>query len=136
MPDVDVAGLDDDEVARRVKEGKTNLQRTRTTRTVGQIVASNVFTLFNGTILAAMVVVLLTGRWKDSVFGFVIIINALRRSRATPRCQARQSSPASRSPASPPSAPTATQRVSPPRRRSSRKRIPTCRTASTADSRR
>jgi len=77
MPHVDEPGLGPEEVARHVAAGETNVQRTRTTRTVGQIIISNVFTLFNGIILACMVVVLLTGRWKDAVFGFVIIINTL-----------------------------------------------------------
>ncbi|MFR0555720.1 HAD-IC family P-type ATPase [Pseudoscardovia radai] len=77
MPHVDEPGLGPEEVARHVAAGETNVQRTRTTRTVGQIIVSNVFTLFNGIILACMVVVLLTGRWKDAVFGFVIIINTL-----------------------------------------------------------
>ena len=40
-----------------------------------EIIRANVFTLFNGIILAAMVLVLITGSWRDAVFGFVIIIN-------------------------------------------------------------
>lgn len=36
---------------------------------------ANVFTLFNGIIFTAMVMVLITGSWKDAVFGFVILIN-------------------------------------------------------------
>ncbi len=33
------------------------------------------FTLFNGIIFAAMVMVLVTGSWRDAVFGLVILIN-------------------------------------------------------------
>ena len=33
------------------------------------------FTLFNGIIFAAMVMVLITGSWRDAVFGLIIIIN-------------------------------------------------------------
>ena len=77
MPAVDERGLTAGQVADRVAHGQTNVQSTKTTRTVGQIIAANVFTLFNGIILAAMIVVLLTGRWKDAVFGFVIIVNTL-----------------------------------------------------------
>lgn len=77
MPAVDERGLTAGQVADRVAHGRVNVQSTKTTRTVGQIIAANVFTLFNGIILAAMIVVLLTGRWKDAVFGFVIIVNAL-----------------------------------------------------------
>lgn len=36
---------------------------------------ANVFTLFNGIIFAAMVMVLITGSWRDAVFGLIIIIN-------------------------------------------------------------
>ena len=39
------------------------------------IVRANVFTLFNGIIFAAMVMVLITGSWRDAVFGMIIIIN-------------------------------------------------------------
>lgn len=77
MPAVDERGLTAGQVADRVAHGRVNVQSTKTTRTVGQIIAANVFTLFNGIILAAMIVVLLTGRWKDAVFGFVIIVNTL-----------------------------------------------------------
>lgn len=77
MPAVDERGLTAVQVADRVAHGQANVQSTKTTRTVGQIIAANVFTLFNGIILAAMIVVLLTGRWKDAVFGFVIIVNTL-----------------------------------------------------------
>ncbi len=77
MPAVDERGLTAGQVADRVAHGQVNVQSTKTTRTVGQIIAANVFTLFNGIILAAMIVVLLTGRWKDAVFGFVIIVNTL-----------------------------------------------------------
>ncbi|MDD6372975.1 MAG: HAD-IC family P-type ATPase [Bifidobacteriaceae bacterium] len=77
MPVIHENGLTGEQVRDKVAHGQTNVQRTRTTRTVWQIITANVFTLFNGIILAAMVVVLLTGRWKDAVFGFVIIINTL-----------------------------------------------------------
>ena len=77
MPAVDERGLTAGQVADRVAHGRVNVQSTKTTRTVGQVIAANVFTLFNGIILAAMIVVLLTGRWKDAVFGFVIIVNTL-----------------------------------------------------------
>ena len=77
MPAVAEHGLTEEQAADKAAQGLANAQTVKTTRTVWQIVAANVFTLFNGIILAAMVVVLLTGRWKDAVFGFVIIINTL-----------------------------------------------------------
>ena len=75
MPHVDEHGLDDDAVQTRVEQGQTNRTDESTSRSVGSIIRANVFTLFNAIILTAMVVVLLTGSWKDAVFGLVIIIN-------------------------------------------------------------
>ncbi|KAA8816775.1 haloacid dehalogenase [Bifidobacterium rousetti] len=75
MPKIDEPGLNADEVAQRVAAGAVNRVKDSTSRSVKDIVRANVFTLFNGIILAAMVMVLVTGSWKDAVFGFVIIIN-------------------------------------------------------------
>lgn len=75
MPHVDVQGLSQAQVNERIQQGQTNEVKTSTSRSVRDIVRANVFTLFNGIILTAMVMVLITGSWKDAVFGFVIIIN-------------------------------------------------------------
>ncbi|WP_163201025.1 cation-translocating P-type ATPase [Bifidobacterium avesanii] len=75
MPETAERGLTAAEVANREQNGQTNRVKTQSSRSVGQIVRANVFTLFNGIILAAMVMVLITGSWRDAVFGFVIIIN-------------------------------------------------------------
>ena len=75
MPQVDETGLTAAEVSERVAAGAVNKVKDSTSRSVKDIVRANVFTLFNGIILAAMVLVLATGSWKDAVFGFVIIIN-------------------------------------------------------------
>ncbi|KFI93430.1 E1-E2 ATPase [Bifidobacterium saguini DSM 23967] len=75
MPGVSETGLSSKEVSQRMESGQSNAVKTSTSRSVKDIVRANVFTLFNGLIFAAMVMVLLTGSWKDSVFGFVIIIN-------------------------------------------------------------
>ncbi|MDF7664094.1 HAD-IC family P-type ATPase [Bifidobacterium sp. ESL0763] len=76
LPEVGETGLSDAEVARQVAQGNVNALDTQTSRSLGQIVRENVFTLFNAIIFAAMVLVLLTGQWKDAVFGLVIIINS------------------------------------------------------------
>ncbi|KFI93954.1 HAD-IC family P-type ATPase [Bifidobacterium stellenboschense] len=73
--DVDETGLTAAEVRARVASGAVNRVKDSTSRSVKDIVRANVFTLFNGIILAAMILVLATGSWKDAVFGFVIIIN-------------------------------------------------------------
>lgn len=75
MPYVSATGLTSDEVAERVASGQVNMVKTSTSRSVADIVRANVFTLFNGIIFAAMIMVLITGSWKDAVFGFVILIN-------------------------------------------------------------
>lgn len=75
VPGTSLWGLNDDEVRERVGRGDVNVSEDVSSRSVGQIVRANVFTLFNGIILTAMVLVLLTGQWRDAVFGFVIIIN-------------------------------------------------------------
>ncbi len=75
MPDVSERGLTVAQVEDRVERGQTNAVTSSTSRSLADIVRANVFTLFNGIILTAMVMVLIAGSWKDAVFGFVIIIN-------------------------------------------------------------
>ena len=75
MPDVTEKGLTAAEVRDRVERGQTNEVKSSTSRSLAYIVRANVFTLFNGIIFTAMVMVLITGSWKDAVFGLVILIN-------------------------------------------------------------
>ncbi|MEK0306788.1 HAD-IC family P-type ATPase [Bifidobacterium favimelis] len=75
FPRVDEPGLSSQEVTRRQADGRVNVTEEGSSRSLWQIIRTNVFTLFNAIILGAMVVVLLTGQWKDAVFGLVIIIN-------------------------------------------------------------
>lgn len=75
LPAIERRGLSDAEVSARIEAGQTNRVKDSTSRSIGAIIRSNVFTLFNGIIFAAMVLVLITGSWRDAVFGFVIIIN-------------------------------------------------------------
>ena len=75
MPEIGATGLTSKEVVQRIESGQSNAVKTSTSRSVRDIVRANVFTLFNSIICAAMALVLVTGSWKDAVFGFVIIIN-------------------------------------------------------------
>ena len=75
MPETDEKGLAAAEVAALTESGQTNAVKSSTSRSLADIVRANVFTLFNGIIFAAMIMVLITGSWKDAVFGFVILIN-------------------------------------------------------------
>ncbi|MFC0266163.1 HAD-IC family P-type ATPase [Alloscardovia macacae] len=71
----DISGLTRAEVEARVARGQANRVSSKTSRSIGEIIRANIFTLFNGIIFAAMLLVLITGDWKDAVFGVVIIIN-------------------------------------------------------------
>ena len=75
MPEIGATGLTPKEVVQRIESGQSNAVKTSTSRSVQDIVRANVFTLFNGIIFAAMVMVLVTGSWRDAVFGLVILIN-------------------------------------------------------------
>lgn len=75
MPSLDEPGLSKQDVAERQADGRGNAVKTSSSRSIVDIIRANVFTLFNGIILSAMVLVLLTGSWKDAVFGVVIIVN-------------------------------------------------------------
>jgi cation-transporting ATPase E len=69
-------GLSTAEVAERVSAGHTNAVDSRTSRTFPEIVRANVFTLFNAVLVTLVVVILLTGRWQNGLFGLVVIANA------------------------------------------------------------
>ncbi|MHA7133156.1 HAD-IC family P-type ATPase [Oerskovia turbata] len=69
-------GLSAREVAERVAAGQSNRIARATSRSLAAILRSNVFTLFNLILAVAVTLVLLTGRWPDAVFGFVVVINA------------------------------------------------------------
>ena len=75
MPGIDEPGLSARDVTERQADGRGNAMKTSSSRSVKDIIRANVFTLFNGIILGAMLLVLITGSWKDAVFGFVIIVN-------------------------------------------------------------
>lgn len=75
LPWVDLPGLSAQEVQAQIEAGKTNDLEQKSSRSLWQIIRANVFTLFNAIIFVAMVMVLITGYWKDALFGFVLIIN-------------------------------------------------------------
>ena len=75
MVDAD-RGLSATEVAERVSSGRVNVVPRSNTRTVSQIVRSNVFTRFNALLGAMLAVILVVGPVQDALFGFVLIANA------------------------------------------------------------
>ncbi|PWD49827.1 ATPase [Serinibacter arcticus] len=70
-----VGGLTSAEVADRVARGETNVADDSSSRSLGQILRANTFTLFNAMLATAFVLVMLTGQWQDGLFGFVLILN-------------------------------------------------------------
>ena len=48
----------------------------QTSRTVSEILRTNIFTFFNGLLLTLFVVILATGRWQNGLFGLVIVANS------------------------------------------------------------
>ncbi len=69
-------GLTEAQVAERVAAGRTNTVEAHTSRTIGEIVRANVFTVFNGLLATLFVIILATGRWQNGLFGLVILANS------------------------------------------------------------
>ena len=69
-------GLDASAVLDRVRRGEVNKVPQASSRSVWQIVRSNVFTPFNALLGGLLVVILLVGAPQDALFGGVLIANA------------------------------------------------------------
>ena len=68
-------GLSPDEVRARVAAGQVNAVRSRTSRSVTDIVRSNVLTWFNLILGVLCVLQLAFGSWRDALFGVVLVVN-------------------------------------------------------------
>ncbi len=68
-------GLTRVEVESRVRNGLTNVFPHRTSRSITHIVRANIFTLFNGVVGGAFIVLLVVGEWKDALFGIALLFN-------------------------------------------------------------
>ncbi|MHA7984890.1 cation-translocating P-type ATPase [Rathayibacter sp. CAU 1779] len=73
----EATGLTTAEVAQRVADGRTNAYVDATSRSAWSIIRANVFTLFNGIIVACFAVLLILGRWQDALFGLSAIANTI-----------------------------------------------------------
>ncbi len=69
-------GLTAAQVADRVARGDVNDVPEAPTRTVAQIVRSNIFTRFNAILGAMLAIILVTSEFRDALFGFVLVANA------------------------------------------------------------
>lgn len=70
-------GLTSGQVAAQIAAGRTNEVPARSSRSIGAILRANVLTWFNGLIFTLFIIMLIAGPFQDSLFGFVIIFNAL-----------------------------------------------------------
>ncbi len=76
VPDA-VTGLTRSEVAARTAAGETNAVVEVTSRPLSEIVKANVFTRFNALLGVLLVLVLLTGSYKNALFGIALVVNSL-----------------------------------------------------------
>ena len=72
-----MTGLTNEQVQQRIEEGKINVNENPNTRSYKQIVRENVLTFFNFLNLALMIMVLLVGSYKNSMFVGIIVINTV-----------------------------------------------------------
>lgn len=70
-------GLTAAQVAERVADGRVNTQTQPSSRSVGDILRENIFTLFNGILTVCFVAVLLLGDLRDGFFFGIVVVNAL-----------------------------------------------------------
>lgn len=70
-------GLTNIEVEQRKKDRQTNSFVNISTRGIGNIIASNIFTLFNFIYIFLAILVIVTGSYSNLLFVFVIIFNTI-----------------------------------------------------------
>ncbi|ACL40049.1 ATPase, P-type (transporting), HAD superfamily, subfamily IC [Pseudarthrobacter chlorophenolicus A6] len=71
------AGLSSAGVAERTARGETNSVPAATSRSLWEIVRANVLTLFNGIVAGSFILLFVLGQWRDALFGFSALGNAL-----------------------------------------------------------
>lgn len=75
---VDLNGLTPEYVAQAYASGaQTNYVQRTSSRPISTIIRANIFTLFNAILTTAILVVIFVGSWQDSVFGIVMVANAV-----------------------------------------------------------
>lgn len=75
--EVTASGLSADQVTASRRAHGTNTLPNDTSRSLWAILRSNVFTLFNGIVLACFVLLFALGRWQDALFGFSAVANSI-----------------------------------------------------------
>lgn len=72
-----ILGLSNEEVCKRIKDGKVNYIPKAPSRTIWQIIRANLFTSFNAINFILAIIVVLAGSPKNAIFVGVIITNTL-----------------------------------------------------------
>lgn len=70
-------GLTDAEVSIRSELGLTNAQDKSSSRSLANILRSNLLTLFNAVVGGSFLLLLALGQWKDALFGFAVVTNVV-----------------------------------------------------------
>lgn len=73
----EMTGLTNEEVKQRIEEGQVNANENPNTRTYKEIIRENTLTFFNFLNIVLLVIVLLVGSYKNSMFVMIIIINTV-----------------------------------------------------------
>ncbi|MCL2787108.1 MAG: HAD-IC family P-type ATPase [Micrococcales bacterium] len=72
-----IVGLTSTEVAAQVAAGQVNTSSARSSRSVGDILRGNIFTLFNGLLLSLATIVIVIDRSPfNALFGIVMVVNS------------------------------------------------------------
>lgn len=74
-PESSIDGLSQTEVTERQNRGQVNEVRERTSRSVAEILWSNIFTPLNALLAGLFAIILLVGGAQDAVFGLVVVAN-------------------------------------------------------------
>lgn len=72
-----ITGLTEAQAVKRKKEGKINKLPQKTSKTTGQIIASNIFTYFNAIFFGLAVLVIITGSFRSLTFMVAVIANII-----------------------------------------------------------
>ena len=74
---VRLEGLSQEEVAKKIQEGKQNKVTIKTEKSIGQIIRDNVFTYFNLIFLVLAVLLVAVKSWNNLLFVPVVVVNSL-----------------------------------------------------------
>lgn len=76
-PEVSIDGLSRSAVAERQNRGEMNIMIERSSRSIMDILAANVFTRLNALLVGLFILILLVGGTQDAVFGLVVVANTV-----------------------------------------------------------